>query len=340
MVLVEARPSRCHRHWSNFQGGASMIDARAIAAALGGQLSGRDTVLAPGPGHSPRDRSLAVRLDPTAPDGFVVFSHANDDWRACRDHVRSRLGLPPWEPGDEQHRIVPPRHVDKWDLASIEAEANEPPRAWTEDELARITAARRVWDEARDPRGTLAERYLREQRKLDLPDELAGLVLRFHPHCPWRDDAGRTDHVPALVTPFRSIDDNAITGIHRIALTSDGKKIDRRMLGIVSRAAIKLDTLGGDTLVIGEGVETGMAARQLGFRPTWALGSVGAISFFPVIDGVQRLLILGEAGDASTRAIKVCGTRWRRAGRRVRVIMPNSGLSDMNDALIAETTAS
>ena len=317
-----------------------MIDARAIAAALGGQVRGRDTVLAPGPGHSPRDRSLAVLLHPSAPDGFVVFSHAKDDWRVCRDHVRSRLGLSPWEPGDEQRRIVPPRHVDKWDLASIEAEANEGPRAWTEDELARIGAARRVWDEARDPRGTLAERYLREQRKLDLPDRLAGLVLRFHPRCPWRDDAGRTDHVPALVTPFRSIDDDAITGIHRIALTSDGKKIDRRMLGIVSRAAIKLDTLGGDTLAIGEGVETGMAARQLGLGPVWALGSVGAISFFPLVEGVKQLTILGERDEASERAIKFCGTRWRKAGRRVRVVMPNEGLSDMNDALIAERSSS
>src|SRR5262245_32087618 len=58
------------------------VDVRAIAAALGGQVSGRDTVLAPGPGHSPRDRSLAVRLDPTAPDGFLTFSHAGDGWQA------------------------------------------------------------------------------------------------------------------------------------------------------------------------------------------------------------------------------------------------------------------
>ena len=66
-----------------------------------------------------------------------------------------------------------------------------------------------------------------------------------------------------------------------------------------------------------------MAARQLGYAPAWALGSVGAISFFPLIDGVRQLVILGERGDASARAIKFCGTRWRRAGRRVRVVMPD-----------------
>jgi hypothetical protein len=35
-------------------------DMRAAAHALGGVLIGRDQVLGPGPGHSPRDRSLAV----------------------------------------------------------------------------------------------------------------------------------------------------------------------------------------------------------------------------------------------------------------------------------------
>jgi putative DNA primase/helicase len=89
-----------------------------------------------------------------------------------------------------------------------------------------------------------------------------------------------------------------------------------------------------------EGVETGMAARQLGLGPVWALGSVGAISFFPLIDGVTQLTILGEVGEASACAIKFCGTRWRRSGRRVRIVMPNDGLSDLNDALIAKRSAS
>ena len=73
-----------------------------------------------------------------------------------------------------------------------------------------------------------------------------------------------------------------------------------------------------------------------GYGPTWALGSIGGISFFPIIDGVKTLIILGERGDASTRAIKICGTRWRKAGRRVRVVMPAPQFSDLNDVLMAE----
>jgi hypothetical protein len=320
---------------------AKTMDLRSIARALGGEVAGRQ-VIAPGPGHSRSDRSLSVKLDATAPDGFLVYSHAGDDWKDCRDYVRSRLGLPAWEPGDEQRRTIPQSHIDqKWDFAAVEAEANEGPRPWTEDELLRIAAARRIWDEANDSRDTLAERYLRDERKLHLRDELAYSVLRFHPRCPWRNEnTGNIDRVPALIVPFRSIDDDTITGIHRIALRSDGTKLDRRMLGIIHRTAVKLDPVG-ERLCIGEGVETCMAARQLGIAPVWALGSVGAISFFPIIEGVRQLTILGERdrsgeiGPSSIRSIKICGRRWKKAGRRVRITVSNVG-SDLNDALISE----
>jgi len=189
-----------------------MRDTATIARLLGGQVAGRDTVLIPGPGHSPQDRSLAVRLDPAAPDGFVAYSHAGDDWRTCRDYVRSRLGLPSWQPGDGQRRTIPRRHVEKWEFAAVDMQS-EHRRNWSEDELLRISAARRIWNEAQDPRGTIAETYLRSVRQLDLPDELAGSVLRFHPACPWRNEnTGQTDRIPALIVPFRSIDDDTIYG--------------------------------------------------------------------------------------------------------------------------------
>ena len=35
-----------------------------------------------------------------------------------------------------------------------------------------------------------------------------------------------------------------------------------------------------------------MAGGQLGYTPAWALGSVGAISFFPILDSVKTLKIL------------------------------------------------
>ena len=75
---------------------AGLPSIAKIAELLGGEVSG-DHVYAPGPGHSVSDRSLSVLIDASAPDGFVVNSFAGDDAIACRDYVRDRLGLPPFE---------------------------------------------------------------------------------------------------------------------------------------------------------------------------------------------------------------------------------------------------
>jgi hypothetical protein len=77
------------------------IDLQTMARDLGGEVVGQAAdkqVRAPGPGHSTADRSLSVKLDPTAPDGFVVHSFAGDDPIACKDYVRQQLGLKPFEP--------------------------------------------------------------------------------------------------------------------------------------------------------------------------------------------------------------------------------------------------
>ena len=74
----------------------SLPPIERIAELLGGEASGNQ-VRAPGPGHSAGDRSLSVLLDASAPEGFVVHSFAGDDAIRCRDYVRDRLGLPPFE---------------------------------------------------------------------------------------------------------------------------------------------------------------------------------------------------------------------------------------------------
>jgi hypothetical protein len=68
-----------------------------ISQIMGGDVAGGEA-LVPGPGHSAEDRSLAVKLDGAAPDGFVTHSFAGDDPIVCRDFVRKKLGLPEFEP--------------------------------------------------------------------------------------------------------------------------------------------------------------------------------------------------------------------------------------------------
>jgi hypothetical protein len=70
------------------------IDLQEAARLLHGEVRGNQ-ILAPGPGHSHKDRSLAVKFDPAAPGGMLIHSFAGDPYPACRDHVASKLGLPP-----------------------------------------------------------------------------------------------------------------------------------------------------------------------------------------------------------------------------------------------------
>jgi len=278
------------------------FSARQIAAAMGGDVTGRDSCNVPGPGHTRKDRSLAIRITPR---GLLVHSFANDDWRDCREYVHSKLGL-----------------SNDWNSDKA------PPLDTTGDDLERRKKfALKIWADCIDPRGTLAERYMREYRKLDLIESVAYAVIRFHAGLHY--ETGK--YLPAMVCLLRDIISNEPCGIHRTFLNRyTGEKIDRKMLGIAKGAAIKLDAEPSATLTIGEGVETVLAARAAGFTPAWALGSSGAVRAFPVLRNVRELTILQENDPTSRRDVKVCSRRYLGVRRPVNIVEPKIG-NDFND---------
>jgi hypothetical protein len=69
---------------------------REIALALGGQVRGRDTVLAPGPGHSSRDRSLEPDRDQIEIFVDAIFRHAgNEGYISLRSFLNNNKVLKP-----------------------------------------------------------------------------------------------------------------------------------------------------------------------------------------------------------------------------------------------------
>jgi hypothetical protein len=136
-----------------------------------------------------------------------------------------------------------------------------------------IASALKIWGASVNPRGTLAELYL-NGRGLELGEDLAGEVIRWH--------AG----LGAMVALFRNIETDEPQAVSRTYLSPEATKTERWFIGPVGGAAIKLDAdetvLAG--LHVGEGIETCMTARQYERRrPTWALGSAGALAAFPVL---------------------------------------------------------
>jgi putative DNA primase/helicase len=287
-----------------------------IAHALGGEVSGRQA-LAPGPGHSSHDRSLAVRPARDAPDGLLIYSHSGDDWRSCRDHVLSRLGITLGRAFEV--------HQKRW-LAEAGKSAKD-----------RMRRALALWRQGVDPRGTLVETYL-ASRGLALAPELVMRVIRFHAACPWWDNvSGELVHIPAMLAVMRNIDTNEVTAVQRTALSETGRKIGRRTLGRKTGAAIKIwadeDVTMG--LAVGEGLETVLSAMRLGFKPAWALGDARNVRYFPVLPGIECLTIIvdhDESGTGQGAALE-CSSRWTQVGREVYRIIPDQRGEDINDVV-------
>jgi putative DNA primase/helicase len=305
-----------------------MFGLRELARLLGGDVSGSQ-VLAPGPGHSRRDRSVSVMLSPSAPDGFVVTSFAGDDWRECRDHVRERLGLCRW--------TGPGRQAKACRRSPVLQGAGD-----SQDARGLVRAADYV-RKMRPVRGTPGERYLREIRRIDT-DEAADVLERVDA-IGWRPQAyfHEPDHplhgqrlgciVGVMTDPVTGRPTGAIS---RTYIDENLRKIGKaKTLGSpagIVRLSRDEDVLQG--LYLAEGLETALSAMAKGLRPVWSTGSTALMKTFPVLDGIDCLTVIADhdATGAGENAAREVETRWRRAGREAYVFMPASR-GDFNDLL-------
>ena len=207
------------------------------------------------------------------------------------------------------------------------------------DHEQKIDYALSHWHKAVPIAGTLAERYLSETRGIDtgrLPAN-ASNTLRFHPNCVFGQE-----RLPCLLALMHDPIDDTPVGIQRIALTQDNGrivKVKRMALGCLG--AVKLWPANGQ-LVVGEGLETVLAAStRLSYGgaqlvPAWALISSGKLAVLPVLPDVQRLTVLvdhdlnGEGQAAAERLERT----WRGAGRTVVQLIPDHPGDDFNDIVL------
>jgi len=193
-----------------------------------------------------------------------------------------------------------------------------------------------IWRSAVDPRGTLVHVYL-EYRKLDLPDEIAVAVIRFHPTAHSETESIPGHDLPGSGHLHQRAASNPPHGPEPAgaAIRRNGKNLPDESRPIKC-GTIKIDpdedvTMG---LCIGEGVETCLAGRQKGLRPVWCAISTAGIASFPILPGIECLHILRENDTnlASPKKVEDCASRWRAAGCEVIIADPASG-RDLNDEL-------
>ena len=290
-----------------------MAAADAIAKALGGRKAGSGWI-ARCPAHDDRNPSLSLS---TGKDGKVLLRClAGCDQAQVIDALRAR-GL--WE-----HRG---RYCSMPRAAKVDHPKNAPSER---DDTDRTEYALRIWRAAVPALNTLAETYL-QSRGLRLP---LTFTLRFHggleapfgrhmarhgSAClprPERCAAGRTPHVSGS----------------RRRLARPRSDPAKMMLGPCRGGAVRLSQ-PGDMLMVGEGIETCLAAMQATSHPAWAALSTSGLRALDLPESVREVIVLADGDDPGEAAARDCALRWQREGRRVRIARPPRG-QDFNDVLI------
>ena len=104
------------------------------------------------------------------------------------------------------------------------------------------------------------------------------------------------------------------------------------MFGRCAGGAVRLGALG-DNIMIGEGIETCLAAMQATGRSAWAALSTSNLRALDLPESVREVIVLADGDDPGEAAARDCAHRWKRKGRSVRIARPPRGL-DFNDLLL------
>jgi phage/plasmid primase-like uncharacterized protein len=194
------------------------------------------------------------------------------------------------------------------------------PQTPTDDERRALEYADRIWRDTVELTPEAIAYFA--NRKIDIgavPDHGG---LRFHARCVWE---GGTK--PCVIGRYTTAVSNEARGIWRRPI--DGSK--PKAIGPTAGCVIRLwpDDMVEHGLVIGEGIETTLAASSIQYKgallqPAWATGSAGNLSKFPVLSGIDALTILVDNDSSGTgeRAAAECVHRWQEAGREAVRLMP------------------
>jgi hypothetical protein len=198
------------------------------------------------------------------------------------------------------------------------------------DTLKRSAAALAIWQASRAAEETPVAIYLRS-RGLDLP---ALPALRFHAGLK-HPSGGMWPAMVALVTHGAT---GSPIATHRTFLARDGGgkapvHPAKMMLGPCRGGVVRLGE-PGDVLMVGEGIETCLAATQASGRPAWAALSTSGLRSLDLPPNIGEVTVLADGDNPGETAAQDCARRWTSEGRRVRIARPPQGM-DFNDLLKA-----
>lgn len=289
--------------------------AQTIAVALGGQKAG-NCWMARCPAHE--DSTPSLSIGETRNGKLLVHCHAGCEQTAVIAALQDRWLWPP------DSANVEPQYDTRSDRSSNR-----------DDDKARTTNALRLWCTGRPANDTPVQIYLRSRGiRIGTPG-----TIKFHSGLKHRIGSIWPAMI-ALVTQGR---DNRPMGVHRTYLARDGRgkapiEPNKMMLGPCRGGAVRLAPTG-DPLMIGEGIETCLAAMQATGHGAWAALSTSGLRTLDLPPSVQDVIVLADGDAPGEAAALAAAARWRHEGRRVRIARPPQG-ADFNDVLLDRSTSS
>ncbi len=106
----------------------------------------------------------------------------------------------------------------------------------------------------------------------------------------------------------------------------------KMMLGPCRGGAVRLGTLG-DVLMVGEGIESCLAAMQAADRPAWAALSTSGLRALDLPQQAGEVMVLADGDEPGEASAQEAARRWVREGRLVRIALPPQSLG-FNDLLL------
>ena len=285
--------------------------AADIARALRGRRCGdggwlcRCPVGSHGKGDGDHHPSLSIRDGETA---LLVRCFAGCDPRDVLDELRRR-GLIEGEDRSRPHR-QPTQRIVAIPEPEPDAEA-----------LA-------LWRASEPLTGTLAERYLREYRgiEIELPESLRFLPEAFHPRA--------AICLPALIAAVSRPDGKIVACQVLFLRPSDGQKASvatpRLTVGRLGGGAVRLGE-AGDVLGLAEGVESALSAQQLAGVPCWATLGAHRLGGVKLPRGLREVHLFADDDDAGRLGAEKAAAVYTRNGLRVTLRWPPVGHTDWND---------
>lgn len=289
--------------------------AQTVAIALVGHRAG-NCWMARCPAHNDSTPSLSIRE--TLEGKLLVHCHAGCEQTAVIAALQDR-GL--WPRGSVR---AEPAFEARSDRASDR-----------DDDKARTANALQLWCAGRPPDETLVQVYLRSRGiRIALPG-----AIKFH--CGLNH---RTSSIwPAMIALVTHGRDNRPIGIHRTYLSRDGRgkapvEPNKMMLGPCRGGAVRLAP-PDSPLMIGEGIETCLAAMQATGHSAWAALSTSGLRTLDLPSVVKDVIVLADGDAPGEAAALATAARWRNEGRRVRIARPPQG-ADFADLLLDRPTSS